>query len=562
MREPAVADTHQRVLLLCIFTLGAIVMFFLNALVDNAVVFHDEYVYKAAADLNLDQDETYRKGLNDYIPNRLFVLVYGLASRAGQNYYLAAQFFNVVFWSLGLLAVCGVARELGLHGTQLAVLAGLSVLLPFGMYSKYFMPESLYFLMFSVSALLFFRGFFLLSGPAMLDAGVVAGLAYYVKPHAVFIAAGTLLFLLCAGGPLRRRLRTMALYAGGFGLVVAAGGLLIHKPHNLAALGVYDRMARGMWSTSAAFFSDPAKTLRAVSTVAQGHLVVLLSLWAIAILSALSSVRSLRRGVAGSDERQHYFKVWLLALTAMLFAVVVAFTVFAGEVGRLHSRYYCFLYPFLLVALFTYQPGAHSRREKLLMSAVAVAAGVALLALPGYAGPLAISLVSDSPELGFVFLSRNVTIALALLLVAAQVGAVWRGRQTLLVVLAIVFVSSQYYVRQAQSHMFRGPYTDGKDALMVEQLLGPEQLKSALVLADSRDVLSKFLFNLSVIPYIRIQPLAKLADAVRDYPHASAYLLLTDSIDADAGLNCDKLGQRVVRCVRRKSDARIAIDLH
>lgn len=544
----AVADARQRHLMLCIFALGAIVMFFLNALVDNAVVFHDEYVYKAAADLNLDQDETYRKGLNDYIPNRLFVLVYGLASRAGQNYYLAAQFFNVVFWALSLLAVCELARELGLRGRQLALLAGLSVLLPFGMYSKYFMPESLYFLMFSVSALLFFRGFFLLSAPAMLGAGVVAGLAYYVKPHAVFIVAGSLLFLLCAGGPMRRRLHTMALYTAGFGVVLVAARLLIHKPDHLAALGVYDQMARGMLPTLVAMFGDPGKTWRAVWTVAQGHLVILLSLWTIAILSALSGLRALRRGVA---ERQHYFKVWLLILTTVLFVVVVAFTVLADEVGRLHSRYYCFLHPFLLIALFAYQPGAHSRREKLLMSAVAVAAGLALLALPGYAGALSISLVSDAPELGFVFLSRSAAIGLALLLVAAQVAAVWRARHALLMVLAIVFVASQLYVRQAQSHMFRGPYTDGKDALMVQQLLGAERLQSALVLAESRDVLSKFLFNLTVIPFVRIQPLARLADAVRDYPNASAYLLLTESLEADAGLACDKIGQRVVRCVRR-----------
>jgi phosphoglycerol transferase len=416
------------------------------------------------------------------------------------------------------------------------------------MYSKYFMPESMYFLVFSVSALLFFRGFFLLSAPAMLGAGVVAGLAYYVKPHAVFIVAGSALFLLCAGGPMRRRLRTTMLYAAGFVLVVVAGRLLIHKPDNLAALGVYDQMARGMLPTLAAMFSDPGKTWRAVSTVAQGHLVVLLSLWTIAVLSALSSVRALRRGVA---ERQDYFRVWLLMLATLLFGVVVAFTVLAGEVGRLHSRYYCFLYPFLLVALFTYQPGAHSRREKLLMSAVAAAAGLALLALPGYAGALSISLVSDAPELGFVFVSPGAMIALALLLVGAQVAAVWRGRNALLVMLAIVFVASQFYVRQAQSHMFRGPYTDGRDALMVEQLLGDDGLKSALVLAESRDALSKFLFNLTVIPSVRIQPLARLADAVRDFPHASAYLLLTDSLAVDAGLNCAKIGQRVVRCVRR-----------
>ena len=40
---------------LCIIVAGAVVMFFLDALVDNSVVFHDGYVYKAAANLRLTQ---------------------------------------------------------------------------------------------------------------------------------------------------------------------------------------------------------------------------------------------------------------------------------------------------------------------------------------------------------------------------------------------------------------------------------------------------------------------------------------------------------------------------
>ena len=62
-REPALERTqsdsivnrHESTFVLCIILAGAVAMFFLDALVDNSVVFHDGYVYKAAANLRLTQ---------------------------------------------------------------------------------------------------------------------------------------------------------------------------------------------------------------------------------------------------------------------------------------------------------------------------------------------------------------------------------------------------------------------------------------------------------------------------------------------------------------------------
>lgn len=537
-----------------IVVLGALALFFFNVMVDNAVVFHDEYVYKAAADRTLDQHETYLKGLNEYIPNRLFVKVYGLASLAGQNYYVTAQFFNVVFWSFAVLLVCSLAKRLGMRGPTLGALAALSMLLPFSVYSKYFMPESMYLMMFAAAALLFLMavesGSFLL----MAGAGVVAGLTYYVKPHAVLFVVATVGFMVCCTRALPRRWTLCGAYVGGFLLVALLGRLLIHKPPQLASLGVYDQMVRGMLATSTTLTRDPRASLMAIATVFEGHLVTLLSMWTIVFAMLLRSLRALWVAPAkdgGSLAPVQYFEGWLAMVGMTLVAVVVAFTVLIGEVGRIHTRYYAFLFPFFLLVLLAYRPQDWSARAKKAMSAVVLGAGAALLTIPHYSPVLPISLVSDAPEMGFLFAPGRGALCLAGLLIIAQLAAIWRGRLALLLALVIVFAYSQYYARDAQSHIFRGPYTDGRDAVMVEQLMGAERLKSSVVIAENRDLLSKFLFNVSVIPFVRIEPFDKLPQTIADYPAAPAYLLLTDAPILSAGMICEKIGQRVTRCTRQ-----------
>lgn len=546
-------------LLLWILAIGAVVTYFLDILVDNAVSFHDEYVYKAAADHRLPPAELYAKGAIEYIPNRLYLAVYRIASWSEQNYYAAAQFFNVVFWALGLLAVCRLAQLLGVTGRRLAVFAVLAVLLPFAIYTKYFMPEAMYFCLFACGALLLFKAIASGSQRLMLAAGLLAGLAYYVKPHALIFFGATVLFLLATGGGVAGRWRSVGAYGAGFVLVVIVGTLLIDKPQGLARLGVYDQMVKGMMGTATTILQAPGAHLRAVGTVGVGHVVLLLSSWTIPLALAVSACAGTWRAArarpadpaepAGQEVR--LFGAWLLVMVVALVCVVVAFTVLVAEVGRIHSRYYCFLYPFLLLGLFLYEPARHGRGSKLAMSAVALALGLALLAMPAYSGILGISLVSDSPELGFAFFPRPVAGAAVVLLVASQLWAVWRNPRPFWLILALTFACSQYYVRQSQGHIFRGPYTDGRDAVAVEQVLGAERLRGAVVMGDSRDAVSKFLFNLSVVPVVAQRPFDQAGTLVKDYPNADTFLLLTDKVDDIPGLSCEKLGQRVVRCLKK-----------
>jgi phosphoglycerol transferase len=554
--EPVSQNLYARVqsnLLLWILAAGGAITFFLNALVDNAVVFHDEYVYKAAADMRLPAAELFAKGAIEYIPNRLFLLVYRIASYGEQNFYIAAQFLNVVFWTLGLYLVCKLAQLLGLEGKRLVAFAMLMVLLPFSIYTKYFMPEAMFFCLFAASAFLLFKGISSSAFSSVFAAGVAAGLAYYVKPHALIFFGVTLLFLVAARAEIAGRWRTVGMYAAGFVLIVLIATALIDKPASLARLGVYDHMVKGMMATSARMLSDPWTNLRALGIVGLGHLVSLASIWSLSLAATVSASHGVLRGrpVEPANRPARLFNMWLMFITSALIVVVVAFTVLVGEVGRIHSRYYCFAYPFLLLSLFLYRPGQHRRATKIAVAAVAVCAGLAVLALPQYSSILAISLVSDSPELGFAFYARATVAVAVALLIASQVWMAWRSPVPAWLVLATLFVASQYYVREAQGHMFRGPYTDGKDALVVEQVLGADALRAALVVGDSRDVLSKFLFNLSVVPTVTVRPFDQLEQVLQDYPAAPTYLFLSDKLDSVPGLVCEKLGPRVLRC--RKS---------
>ena len=533
-----------------ILVIGGLLTFFANALVDNSVVFHDEYVYKAASDARLSAAELYAKGAIEYIPNRLFILVYQAASYGGQNFYIAAQFLNVVFWTVGLVFVCKLGQLLGLQGRRLVAFAALAVLLPFSIYTKYFMPEAMYFCLFAVSAYLLFKGISSGGLGTICAAGIVAGLAYYVKPHALIFIGVTLLFLALARAETAGRWRTVGAYAAGCVLVILVGTVLIQKPESNARLGVYDQMVKGMMATSATMFANLTDTLREVGKVGTGHAITLVSIWTISLAAAVSAAYGVLRGKAVEpvDRAPRLFNMWLLLIMGALVAMVIAFTVLVNEVGRIHSRYYCFAYPFLLLALFLYRPSQHRRATKIAVTMLAFGAGLTLLMLPMYSGIMGISLVSDSPELGFSFFPRIFVVAAVLLLIASQAYMTWRTPVPAYVVLAALFLTSQYYVREAQAHMFRGPYTDGRDAVAVEQVLGPDALRGALVIADSRDAVSKFLFNLTVVPTVTIRPFDKLEQLLLDYPAAPTYLFLSDKLEAVPGLACEKLGPRVLRC--------------
>lgn len=150
-------------------------------------VMQDEYVYSMQArKIPLAELE---------YPNYLYSLVFSSTNACGVNYYSCAKNLNLLFFA-GFVAII-FFLSLYFLGKWWAFGLSLATLLsPLGAYTSLFMPESMYFFF----ALLSLVALWWASAKGIwwqyLIAGAVVGLTALVKPHALFLAAGAVLFLL------------------------------------------------------------------------------------------------------------------------------------------------------------------------------------------------------------------------------------------------------------------------------------------------------------------------------------------------------------------------------
>lgn len=150
-------------------------------------VMQDEYIYSMQA-------RKVPMPLLEY-PNYLYSLVYSSTNACGINYYGCAKNLNLFFFA-GFVAVIFFLTLYFLGRWWAFGLSLATLLSPLGAYTSLFMPESMYFFF----ALLSVVGLWWAARKGLwwqyLIAGALVGLTALVKPHALFLAAGAVLFLL------------------------------------------------------------------------------------------------------------------------------------------------------------------------------------------------------------------------------------------------------------------------------------------------------------------------------------------------------------------------------
>ncbi len=479
--------------------------------VDNSVIFHDEYVYKVSGDRHVDQALVLDRRLAEQIPNRLFLRVFGLTSELGSNAYIGARFLNVMFWALGLWALFRLAQRTGLSDQRALGFLVVASLIPSSAYTHFFMPEAMYFAMFSIAALALFIGVVRERTLPLVLAGATMGLMYFVKPHALALIAATCFFLLLIPG----RVAFLVRFLLGVGLTYGGGKWLVSEVSaNGAGLGVYRSMLEGLMLN----LTKPNLGAE-ILEVARGHLLFFFAafgLSAVAAVAVLLPRLALNRAPVSLELRR--LALLVLVLFAALGSMAVVFTALVGEVGRIHSRYYFFLFPLALLLLFHLPTLRFSAGGKVVGALIATgsAAGLALWG-PAYSWVLHISLVGDGPEWGFVFGRGPQLYLLMAGLGVTGLWTVWRtaAAPVYLAVLSLCFFLSSTYVTSAEKGTFRGPYTTGRESIAVETYLGREAMQRAMVIGENRDTVSKFLFGLSTTPF---------AEQVADHTDLTALL--------------------------------------
>jgi phosphoglycerol transferase len=357
---------------------------------------------------------------NASIPDYLYFVVYNFTNQCGDGFLSCARIMNVAAFVGAAPFIYLTARRVCPRGVATLVVI-LALIGPINTYTAYFMPEPLYFLAFWVIA------WFTL-GIDSIDArrkwivvGILIGAAALVKPHALFLIPGIVLYLVYLGSRLGREglratVETSALivvvplvtkFVGGF-LLAGSTGLTIFGP-------TYGSISESALSS----LGQPRDVLTMSAESLLGHVLAICLLYGLPIaLSLAAAVHSLRSGgrPSASDRTSIFAFVILLDLVVVvaLFTALTAGGSIYETPYRLHMRYYNFALPLLFIVAGA-QLGASPTRRTTNMFIAGLIGLAIVYALVSRLAPYTPYLV-DSPEL------RSITDQRALFLVLGCVS--------------------------------------------------------------------------------------------------------------------------------------------
>ena len=333
--------------------------------------FSDEFTY-AALSAHFGRESTLADNplvVTLDAPNRVFLALYGLLGSQPRPIFEMARAVNGILLGVGIGVLFVAAREGRALGPSLvvAIAYGLG---PQSTYTAYFMPETMYVVLFFLQTTLAALALSREDARFALLAGASAAMLALVKPHGLPVGAVTFVFM--AGYAALRRgsgARSLWLGTGAYLAVLVVLRWLVGRVlapdvvvGNALTGALYERFAGDM----AASVTDPAK-FAAVGSLLIAHFAVAACLAGPALVAGLAQVPGRVRMESGTGR----FAAALAGLTAWLLVALVVmtavFTVAVEETNRLHLRYYGFCIPLLFVGLAACEAsGIWTRRQQLL----------------------------------------------------------------------------------------------------------------------------------------------------------------------------------------------------
>lgn len=482
---------------------GALAFVFLFLFFRNAgiypIVFIDEWIYSSAA--------RSRHLAEAQVPSYLYFGLYRLTQVCGDSYLDCNRLLNSLFYVLAAPLFYLLARRVA--PAWLAALLALALALsPANAFTPFFMPEAMYSLAFWA---LTWSAMWCHARPGAGRAallGVVLGLAILVKLHALFLAPALALFQLYSAAAERRGdgwrwLRRGALWAAltlGTAMLVRLGlGWLAARGNGLDLMG-------SLYSGQAAYTAKTHYPLPQLIGFAwhnlQGHLMLLGLLFAAPLAALLAAFNRLRP----ADQPGHWlqsYSVYTLLVLGSLLGVTILFTasitgLAVGDgTARIHTRYYDFALPLLLLcaAAAAYAPAQPLKTLPRLL----LGGAVLLLIWHGRAHLLQMFApgLIDSPELHVLAMDKkilNVITVLSLLgLLAWSVNQRLGLRLFFLLVLpAVTVISAVNIAHEVRLSIWADPAS--KAGLFARHYLTADQSARLTIVSPDLAVLQRARF--------------------------------------------------------------------
>ena len=421
-------------------------------------IMQDEYIYTSQAK-NLPFAE-------QFYSNYLFSLVMGITNYCGDEFYACTKTINSFFF-LGTVLLTFLIALRFLTFRWSVFVASVTALSPIAIPVSYFMPETMYFSMMTLTIWLTLAVSKRESWMFWVVSGLSLGATALVKPHAVFMLPAFIAFAVVfaykkSEANWLQAIRAGAAVAFGFAVTKFGLGFAFAGTEGLKLFGGYGTPVGALTGAAAVevVVGEEGVTrsgLEVLITVASTHLLAHTS--AMLLLAGIPLVLALRVSFSVVKTKQPIGDVsslfLLIALiTASMIGVVALFEGFVSAIGDDHSdrlilRYYEFLIPqFVVMGLLLTRFTESKRLFRIIQGSVVVAASMFFTI---YYPPVFDKQYADSsslPGMGdsqgfFVFVGIFVSCAVIFWIVNPEQGNLVIGRYILPAVLIVALVMSQ-----------------------------------------------------------------------------------------------------------------------
>ena len=422
-------------------------------------IMQDEYIYTSQAK-NLPFAE-------QFYSNYIFSFVMGLTNYCGNEFYVCTKTINSGFFLATILFTFLIAsRFLTFRWSIFA--ASVTALSPIAIPVSYFMPETMYFTMMTVTiwvTLLVSRKD---SWLLWIVSGLSLGAAALVKPHAIFMLPAFVVFALVfaykkSDGSWIQGLRAGATVVVGFMITKLGLGFAFAGTEGLKLFGGYGSPVDALTGAAAAeevsLVGDAAARsgLEVLISVASVHLIthsaVVLLLAGIPLILSLRVSYSIVKTKQPIGEVSSLF-ILVALITVSMIGVVALFEAYVSASGDDHSdrlilRYYEFLIPqFVVMGLLLPRFTDSERLFRIIQGSIIVAASMFFTIYypptfdKQYADASTLPGIGDSQGF-FVFVGLFVSSAVIFWIVNPERGNQVIGRVIMPAVLILALVMSQ-----------------------------------------------------------------------------------------------------------------------
>lgn len=530
LRKALKDNDHPLVAIVLPVVIALVGLLVRNLALASPIMSGDEYAYYAESRVIRHIPAlAARDPLLQLVGNPVFLLIGKLFFAISNSPEDLMKAFNALAFAVSVLLACLIMYRLSERKTPLYAPLIIS-LLPFSAYSAYFMPETLYVLIFVCIATTLI--IFLPANPplGMCLAGFLVGALLLTKSHGAAILVAvflTLVSMLALPGKLHPNWRRVLVSTGLFVLStyiseVALNGIIIGKFSWSPLLFIGGYMTYVKNSIDA---STLTRLLFPVGRYVAGHLIIFAFISILPVACFVGGVLSMFRASGSLDQRQllDFRRIYVLVAFTLLATVVsmvmtINFALYVGsitptELVRIPGRYYAFV-------LLLYLPGFFVLQHQKAL-AIRPPGGWRLWGLLGLAAALSMFWVRrafnlypwDYPEIfstslqdGSKFLSLPIII----------MGVIFYGivsikpkLQWVLYPLFVfcLFTASQYRViawQFGQAEAYGPPAIQGR---ALRDLIPEAERSRGTIIGDDRyGKMANFLFGFSSDAWVRVLP--------------------------------------------------------